>query len=87
MVEKGDASPKTSWGFLLLGAACLLMSFIMILHGIEANKTGAIIPATRKSGPMTGLQSIITGTLAGIAGISFLGYEVFKKIRQRRSRN
>jgi uncharacterized membrane protein YfcA len=87
MVEKGDAKLKISWGFILLGAACLFLSFIMIFQGIEANKSDIIIPATRKSGPMTGLQSIFIGFLAGIAGIAFLGYEVFKKKRRSRNRN
>jgi hypothetical protein len=37
-----------------------------------------------KAGPLTGLQSIIVGCLAVMAGVLLLGHEVFKKIRQKR---
>jgi uncharacterized membrane protein (DUF106 family) len=84
MNEKKEASLKTTWGCVAAGALFFIMGFIMIFQGIEASKTGAIIPLTPKSGPMTGLQSIITGSLASIAGTVFLGYEVFKKIKQKR---
>ena len=73
-----------SWVCVLLGALMLLISGIMIVQGINAQKTGAIIPATTKSGPMTGLQSIITGIIAGVAGAAFLGYEVYKMIMRKR---
>jgi hypothetical protein len=87
MNEKKEANLKTTWSCVGLGATSLLMGFIMILQGIEASKTGSIIPLTMKSGPMTGLQSIITGSLALIAGMAFLGYEAFKKIRRRRRKS
>ena len=54
------------------------MGVMMIIQGIEANKTGAIIPQTGKTGPMTGMQSIITGIVAGIAGTAFLGFEIYR---------
>ena len=54
---------------------------IMIVQGITAYKTGAIIPATTKSGPMTGLQSIITGVIAAIGGLFFVGNEIFRTLK------
>ncbi|HUL37424.1 MAG TPA: hypothetical protein VLW47_07040, partial [Thermodesulfobacteriota bacterium] len=61
MQEKEKAIRKTSWGYVALGALLLLMGAIMIFQGIEAHKAGVIVPPTTKSGPMTGIQSIITG--------------------------
>ncbi len=74
------------WGFVLLGAMMLLVSGIMIVQGIDAQKTEAIIPGTTKHGPMTGLESIITGIITGVAGIAFLGYEVHKVIMKRQKK-
>jgi hypothetical protein len=54
---------------------------IMIVQGITAYKTGAIIPATTNSGPMTGLQSIITGVMATVGGLFFAGNEIFRTLK------
>jgi hypothetical protein len=42
-------------------------------------KTAITIPPTLKSGTMTGSQSIITGSLAALAGVVFLTYEILSK--------
>jgi uncharacterized membrane protein HdeD (DUF308 family) len=75
---------KTAWGYVAFGVLLLLMGVLMIFQGIEANKSGTIIPPTTKAGPMTGLQSVFIGCLAVMAGVLLLGHEVFKKIRQKR---
>lgn len=62
MKEQEEEKKKMDWGFAALGALMVVVGTIMIVQGISANKTGALIPATTKSGPMTGLQSIITAT-------------------------
>jgi len=67
----------------MLGAMFLIMGAVMVFQGFEAQKAGTIIPATYKSGPMTGLHSIITGILAAGAGIAFLGYEVYKIFKKK----
>ncbi len=56
MKNKKDQSPneKTWWGGLALWLMLLAVSCMMIVNGIEANKTGRIIPQTGKTGPMTG---------------------------------
>ena len=83
MYENNEVKMKITWGNVALGSITLIMGCIMIIQGVEANKTGAIIPQTTKSGPMTGLQSIITGVLAVSAGVGFLGYEVVKLFKRR----
>jgi hypothetical protein len=76
---------KISWGYVSFGILLLVVGGIMISQGIEAYKTGTIVPATSKSGPMTGLQSVITGILAAGTGTAFLGYEVLRKIKRNRN--
>jgi len=83
MKEQKEEKKKMNWGFAALGALMVVVGTIMIVQGISAYKTGAIIPATTKSGPMTGLQSIITGIIAGVAGLSFVANDVFKAIIRR----
>ena len=84
MAEGRQVIRKTAWGYVVFGALFLFMGVLMIFQGIEANKSGAIIPPTTKAGPLTGLQSILVGCLAVMAGVLLLGHEVFKKIRQKR---
>lgn len=83
MNKKKEVIRETVWGNIVIGALFLLLGVIMIFEGIEAYKTGTIIPSTIKSGPMTGLQSIIIGCLLTFSGAAFLGYEVFMKIKQK----
>lgn len=83
MNEPKIANKKTDWGFVALGVLMVALGTIMILQGIAAYKTGATIPATTKSGPMTGLQSIITGIIAGVAGLSFVGIELVKAMKRK----
>ena len=54
---------------------------IMIVQGITAYKTGALIPATTKTGPMTGLQSIITGVIVTVGGLFFVGNQIFRTMK------
>jgi hypothetical protein len=61
----------------------LLAGFLMIRNGIKADITGDIIPQTGKTGPMTGMQSIITGSIATLAGIVFLSIEAIRTYRRR----
>ena len=75
---------KTDWVFVSFGALMVVAGSIMIVQGVSAYKTGTIIPPTTKSGPMTGLQSIITGIIAGVAGLSFVGIEVFKATKRNK---
>ncbi|MDA8415326.1 MAG: hypothetical protein M0023_16245 [Desulfobacteraceae bacterium] len=84
MKDQKEEKKKMNWGFAVLGALMVVVGTIMIVQGISAYKTGALIPATTKSGPMTGLQSIITGIIAGVAGLSFVGVEVFKAMKRSR---
>jgi len=84
MAEGRQVIRKTAWGYVVFGALLLFMGVLMIFQGIEANKSGTIIPPTTKAGPLTGLQSILVGCLAVMAGVLLLGHEVFKKIRQKR---
>jgi len=83
MKEGRQVIRKTAWGYVAFGALLLRMGVLMIFQGIEANKGGTIIPPTTKAGPMTGLQSILIGCLAAMAGVLLLGHEVFKKIKQK----
>jgi len=83
MNEPKIEKKKTDWGFVAFGAFMVVVGTTMLVQGISAYKTGAIIPATTKSGPMTGLQSIITGIIAGVAGLSFVGIEVFKAMKRK----
>ncbi len=83
-MKENKAGMKISWGAVALGTITLIMGGVLIIQGIEAYKTGTIIPQTRKSGPMTGLQSIVAGTLAVCVGLAFLGNEVVKIIRRKR---
>ncbi len=76
---------KVSWGAVALGSIMLFVGGMMIIQGIGAYKTGAVIPQTMKSGPMTGLHSIITGVLASCGGLGFLGIEAWKRNKRRRS--
>lgn len=78
MKEKMTEKKKAAWGVLCLGALMVVVGAFMIVQGITAYKTGELIPATTKSGPMTGLQSIITGVLATVGGLSFAGSEIFR---------
>lgn len=78
MKEKMTEKKKAAWGVLCLGTLLVATGAIMIIQGITAYKTGAIIPATTKSGPMTGLQSIITGVIASVGGLYFVGNEIFR---------
>lgn len=73
---------KITWGVVGLGTITLIMGVVMIIQGIEAYKTGTIIPQTTKSGPMTGGQSIITGVLAVCVGLAFLGHELMKLMKK-----
>jgi hypothetical protein len=82
-MKEQEEKKKMNWGFAALGALMVVVGTIMIVQGISAYKTGAIIPATNKSGPMSGLQSIITGIIAGVAGLSFVGVEVFKATKRK----
>jgi len=84
MKEGRQVIRKTAWGYVEFGALLLLMGALLIFQGIEANKSGTIVPPTTKAGPMTGLQSVLIGCLAVMAGVLLLGHEVFKKIRQKR---
>ena len=84
MKEQKEEKRKMNWGFVALGALMVVVGTIMIVQGISAYKTGAIIPATTKSGPMTGLQSIIAGIIAGVAGLSFVATEVFKTMKRNK---
>ena len=51
MSEDKEVIRKTSWGYVVLGALLLLIGFIMVFQGMEAYRTGTIIPPTTKSGP------------------------------------
>jgi phosphate/sulfate permease len=84
MKEGRQVIRKIVWGYVPFGSLLLLMGVLMIFQGIEANKSGTIIPPTTKAGPLTGSQSILIGCLAAMAGVLLLGHEVFKKIRQKR---
>ena len=79
-----SALRQVTWINILVGALFILVSIIFIVQGIEAYKTGTIIPATIKSGPMTGPQSILVGALCSIFGIFLCGYEVYKIKKQNR---
>jgi hypothetical protein len=83
MNEEKEIFGKITWIYVALGFILLLMGAVMIVQGIEAHNTGAIIPATTKSGSMTGLQSIIIGCFATILGTVFLGYEILKRIKRK----
>jgi membrane-bound ClpP family serine protease len=83
MKEREEEKKKIDRGFAALGGLMAVVGIIMIVHGISAYKTGAIIPATTKSGPMTGLQSIITGIIAGVAGLSFVATVVFRAMKRK----
>ena len=85
MIENNNL--KTSWASILLGIVCIFMGMFMVTGGIDAYETGRIIPMTTKSGPMTGLQSIITGILATTSGVGFLGIEVFKSYKRSKQNN
>jgi phosphate/sulfate permease len=84
MNKKKEVIRETVWGNVAIGTILVLCGFIEIFQGIEAYKSGTIIPPTIKSGPMTGLQSIVVGCLLTFSGAVLLGYEVLKKIKQKR---
>jgi hypothetical protein len=61
----------------------IVVGAIMICQGFSAYKTGAIIPATTKTGPLTGLQSIIIGVITGVTGLSLVGAEVYEAMQRK----
>ena len=69
---------QVTWFNILCGAFFILVGGMFIFEGIEAYKTGALIPGTFKVPPMTGPQSILAGSLIAIFGIFFGGYEIYK---------
>jgi hypothetical protein len=73
-----ETKKKMSLGFVLIGIMLLIMGGIMIFQGIEANRTGAIIQQTWKTGPMTGIESILTGCVAGAVGFVFISVELVR---------
>jgi hypothetical protein len=81
--DKRSVIRQVSWVNVLGGALFILVGIMMIIQGIEAYKTGTIIPATIKSGPMTGPQSILVGSLIAIIGMALWGYEILKIIKQK----
>ena len=87
MNDKEIKTKKPNWSFVAFGALYVAVGAIMIVAGVTAYKSGTMIPATMKSGPMTGLQSIVTGVIASGAGSFFVGYEVFKALRAKRESN
>lgn len=83
-MDNTETRNKTWWGGVALGIMLLLVGFLMIRNGIEADITGKIIPQTGKTGPMTGIQSMITGGIAALTGILFLSVEAIRTSRRRR---
>lgn len=61
----------------------LLAGFLIIRNGIKADITGEIIPQVGKTGPMTEIQSMITGSIASLAGVLFLSIEAIRAYRRR----
>ena len=83
MKEQKIEKKKTDWGFVAFGAMMVVVGAFLIFQGISANNAGVIIPATTKSGPMTGLQSVIYGVIAVVAGLAFVGNVVLKAFKSK----
>lgn len=84
MDNKTEQRDKTWWGGVALGVMLLLAGVLMIRDGIKADITGEIIPQTGKTGPMAGIQSMITGCIATLAGVLFLSVEAIRAYLRRR---
>jgi len=84
MRKKTEQQIRTWWGGVALGVMLLLAGFLMIRDGIIADITGEIIPQTGKTGSMTGIESIITGSVTMFAGFVFLSVEAIRAYRRRR---
>ena len=69
---------QVTWFNILCGAFFILVGSMFIVEGIEAYKTGTLIPGSFKVPSMTGPQSILAGSLIAIFGIISSGYEIYK---------
>ena len=75
---------QVSWEKVFCSVVFIVASILFMIEGIEAHKTDSIIPATYHSGPMTGPQAILVGSLFGFCGIFLCVYEVYIIRKQNR---
>lgn len=61
--------PKKVTGFIIIGVVFLLLGIWMCSSGVEAIKSGKMIPGGKRGRAMTGTESVLLGSAAmGIGG-------------------
>ena len=67
------------------GVLILVCGIIMLFQGYSAYRSGTIIPATGKHGPMSGPEFMVAGGMSSVFGLGLLLNELVKAYRRKKN--